>query len=138
MTDRAVFVDTVALVALCVKSDAWHEWARLTESRLSSEHAPLVTSDWVLAEFLDSIARDSDLRAAGARIVERLHLSSRVAVVEATREDWHAAFDLYRSRADKGWSLVDCSSILICQSRGIRRVFTRDRHFEQAGMECLL
>ncbi|HRQ74267.1 MAG TPA: PIN domain-containing protein [Phycisphaerales bacterium] len=105
---------------------------------MSSEHAPLVTSDWVLAEFLNSIARDSDLRGAGARIVERLHLSSRVVVVEATREGWRAAFDLYRSRADKGCSLVDCSSILICQSRGIRRVFTRDGHFEQAGLEPTL
>lgn len=101
MTGRPVFVGTVALVALCVKSDAWHDWAKKTEAGLSAEHTPLVTADWVMAEFLNSIARDAALRAAGARIVERLHLSSRVVVVEASCAGWRAAFDLYRSRADK-------------------------------------
>ena len=47
-------------------------------------------------------------------------------------------FEFYRHRPDKAWSLVDCSSIQICGERGIRHVFTRDRHFTQAGLALLL
>jgi uncharacterized protein len=70
--------------------------------------------------------------------VRRLRGSSRTTVVSAERTEWDRAFELYASRMDKDWSLVDCSSILICGLMGISRVFTSDRHFQQAGLEILL
>jgi len=58
--------------------------------------------------------------------------------VPATHEDWIRGLDFIESRADKEWSLVDCLSILVCKARGIKDVFTADRHFEQAGLRVLL
>jgi len=58
--------------------------------------------------------------------------------VPVTAQSWTAAFELYGSRADKAWSLVDWTSILLCRSRGIGRVLTQDHHFVPAGLTVLL
>ena len=77
-------------------------------------------------------------RRAGVRIATRLRASQRATVIPIGRDEWDAAFDLYQRRPDKEWSLSDCSSILICQARGIEEAFTADAHFEQAGLRPLL
>jgi predicted nucleic acid-binding protein len=59
-------------------------------------------------------------------------------IIAATRAGWRQAFEPYLSRSDKEWSLVDCSSILICQDLRITSVLTSDRHFIQAGFDALL
>jgi predicted nucleic acid-binding protein len=46
--------------------------------------------------------------------------------------------ELFKKRADKDWSLVDCISMLIAQERRITDIFTTDHHFEQAGFNILL
>jgi predicted nucleic acid-binding protein len=61
-----------------------------------------------------------------------------VTVIPVSPRVWQAAFDLYRSRRDKDWSFIDCTSILLCQSRRINRIFTHDHHFKQAGFDTLL
>lgn len=137
MPANQVFLDTSALLALVNRDDAIHVTAAAVEADLTNQRIPLVTSDWVLLEFLNG-ASGLSLRAAAARLTDRLRTSARVALIPATREAWDAALTLYRDRPDKEWSFVDCSSILICEEQGIRRVFTHDRHFAQAGLEVLL
>jgi predicted nucleic acid-binding protein len=44
----------------------------------------------------------------------------------------------YAKFADKSWGLVDCASFIVMRERGITEAFTCDRHFDQAGFECLL
>jgi predicted nucleic acid-binding protein len=48
------------------------------------------------------------------------------------------AWDFYKARTDKDWSLTDCTSFVVMKSRGIERAFTADRHFEQAGFTVLI
>ena len=48
------------------------------------------------------------------------------------------AWTLYKSRLDKAWSLVDCSSFVVMQQLGIQKALTTDQHFEQAGFIRLL
>jgi len=132
-----VFMDTAALVALAVRSDGLHADAVRVRRTLTAENAPILTSRAVLTEFL-GVASRPPARAAAIIAVDRLLTSARTTVAEVTPEVWKQAFDLYRNRSDKAWSLVDCSSILLCQSRGIQRVFTHDEHFAQAGFEILL
>lgn len=132
-----VFLDTAALIALAIKSDGLHQPALEVRRRLSADSTPVVTSQWVITEFLGGAAR-GQVRTVALRMTEALLASARITVAEATGAAWNDAYRLYRERADKDWSLVDCTSILICQSRGIRRVFTHDHHFAQAGFEILL
>lgn len=48
------------------------------------------------------------------------------------------AWQLFTERLDKEWSLVDCTSFVVMQQRGLHEAFTTDHHFEQAGFVCLL
>ncbi len=134
---RAVLVDTAALIVMTHRQDALHAAARQTMLGLAAVGTPLVTSDWILTEFLGSTTR-GPRRAAAVEAIRRMRSSRSTSIVEATRAGWDAAFDLLQSHGDKAWSLVDCTSMTICREHGISRVFTHDRHFKQAGFEILL
>lgn len=137
MAEHEVFLDTSGLLALIRIRDELRDAALAAMERLSEARTPLVTSEWVLTELLSAAARPP-LRQASIQVANFLRASAHVTVIPATSRDWDIAYRLFQDRSDKEWSLVDCSSILACQSRGIRRVFTHDHHFEQAGFEILL
>src|SRR5205823_3587018 len=122
---RPVFVDAWALTALTNRSDSWHLMALRWSDVLEREHRALVTTDWVLGEFLGNLAKPPFRKLAVYRVL-RLQQSSYVQIVAATRREWEEGFFLYRSRPDKAWSLVDCISILVCQRFKITEVFTGD------------
>lgn len=134
---QQVFLDTSALIALTVKSDSLHASALEVRRSLSSSNAQIVTSRWVLAEFLNALS-GSPARPVAASAVDALEHSERTSIIPADDANWRSALDLFRNRADKQWSLTDCSSIVICRDRDIRHVFSHDRHFTQAGLELLL
>jgi uncharacterized protein len=134
---KAVFIDTVALIALANADDELHERAESVYAVLARDGSTFVTSEWVLSEFLGGTGRIS-LRQTAIRIVDRFRQSGLIQIVPASHEAWCAAFDLYKAREDKEWSLVDCSSILICEHRAITDVLTADHHFTQAGLNVLI
>jgi uncharacterized protein len=134
---EVVFLDTAALVAIANSRDSMHARASELQRQLARSGAAFVTSDWVLTELL-GFASALGARDAAAAVVRRLRSSHRSEVLEASRESWDRAFELFVDRPDKEWSLVDCASILACRERGIERVLTADHHFEQAGFTILL
>ena len=48
------------------------------------------------------------------------------------------AFEAYRRRLDKEWSLTDCASFALMRERGLSEALAHDRHFEKAGFVALL
>jgi uncharacterized protein len=137
MPANVVFVDTWGLLALINRDDQWHRQAVDLSREFHAQMRPLLTTEWVLAEFLGGAARPA-LRPLAIQGVHQLRSSPRVEIVPVSSNDWDEGFQLYQARPDKAWSLVDCISILLCQRRGIIEVFTRDHHFEQAGLQILL
>lgn len=132
-----VFLDTSALLAIVNRADGLHAAAMAWSHRLAQSMTRLVTSDWVLCEFLGGACHGS-LRAGATTLIADLRKSPRLVVEAATRGGFNDAFDFFQRFRDKDWSLVDCSSMLICKERGITRVFTHDKDFQQFGLECLL
>ena len=132
-----VFVDTWGLRALADKRDADHQAAHTCFRQLHVQRRPLVSTDWVLAEFLAGMAKPP-ARGLAIQFVDNLPSKPRLSVLPATHNDWVEGYRLYRSRPDKSWSLVDCISILVCKRLGITEVFTGDHHFAQAGLTVLL
>jgi predicted nucleic acid-binding protein len=122
----AVFVDTWALLALINRDDAWHSQAVELSRTLSVQATPLLTTEWVLTEFLGGAARPP-LRALAVESVRKAYLSPRFEIMPASHDDWAHGFELYEHRPDKSWSLVDCLSILACQRRGIADLFGNGR-----------
>ncbi|MGE0823906.1 MAG: type II toxin-antitoxin system VapC family toxin [Candidatus Binatia bacterium] len=137
MSNASVFLDTAALLALANKRDALHQQAKIERNRLARERRSILTTEWVLTEFLNAMQRPP-ARTLAIRMTEQLRESKRVQILAAKTADWHAGYALYQSRPDKAWSLVDCISIHLCQQQSIQEVFTADHNFAQAGYRILL
>jgi predicted nucleic acid-binding protein len=94
----------------------------------------LVTTDEVLIEFLNYFSAAGERkRSVVANMFEETISHPRVLVIPQTRESLLRGFDLYKARADKGYSLTDCVSMVTMRERKIAEVLTHDHHFGQEG-----
>ena len=129
-----VFVDTSALYAVFDRDDSSHRAAREIWTRLVTEDATLLTTNYVLVETSALFQRRLGLPALRA-----LHED----VVPLLNVDWvgeqaHAAgVGAVLAAARKKLSLVDCVSFQTMRQQGVRAVFCFDRHFRDQGFEVL-
>jgi uncharacterized protein len=129
---KPVFADTFYWIALTRPGDAAH--ARAEE--ISDD---IVTTEEVLAEYLTFFcAYPEYLRREVASNVEAILSDPTVRVVPQSHDSFVSGLDLYTSRPDKGYSLVDCISMQTMRKEQITDVLTNDRHFEQEGFRALL
>jgi len=93
--------------------------ARQFEPERLLARARLVTTDEVLAELLDGLARRGpNLRQVAALTVRRILADPRVTVHAQSRESFLGGLRLYEQRFDKGYSLVDCVSMTMMRRYG--------------------
>lgn len=125
------FADTWYLVALIKRDDSNHATARRIAISLAGQQ--VVTTDAVLIELLNYVCEAGPtLRdRAGEFVGVALDGGADIEVLEQNRELLRRALARYRQRADKGYSLVDCMSMCVMETREITYAITDDRHFEQ-------
>lgn len=134
---KEIFVDTAFWIALIHPRDNLHETAK--EWSLACMKNPLVTSDAVLSELETFFAeKGADLRKLVSDYIRELENDSNLVIVPDSREIVRKARQLYASRPDKGYSSVDCRSMVLMRERNTRLVLTYDEHFEQEGFIALL
>lgn len=134
---REVFVDTQYWIAVVDRLDPYA--AAAASVRTSLGQVRLVTSEFVLAELLGFVCESGPfLRAEAVTLTERVRNDPTITVEPATSALFEAGLRLYEARPDKGYSLVDCTSMAIMRERGVDGVLTADRHFEQEGFKPLL
>ena len=132
-----VFADAGYYIALLLKNDNLHAVAKRRRAELAG--VLVVTHDVVLVEVLAHVAGlGPHVRRQATGLVEDLRTDSHVLLIEQTRDLFDAGLDLYTHRLDKGYSLTDTMSMVICERMGIRSVLSHDHHFEQEGLELLL
>lgn len=131
---REYFADAWFFIALVNRFDGHHAAALRLETFVA--HHRVVTHDAVLSEVLTYFSGAGiHSRQVAVDIVRR---ALRDFLVEsASRELFLLALDLYESRRDKQYSLVDCISMEIMKQRGITQVLTHDHHFRQEGFTVL-
>ena len=129
----AVFADTFYWLALARPRDSWH--AAVSRWAAANASTTLVTTDEVLAEFLNTLAGAG--RAYAAATVHDIRNDPQAFVLPQTRADFDATLALYEARPDKGYSLTDCRSMLAMRSLGLTEVLTNDHHFTQEGFTIL-
>src|ERR1700731_521402 len=129
-----VFVDTSALYAVFDRDDSSHRSPREIWTRLVTEDATLLTTNYVLVETSALFQRRLGLPALRAFhedivpllnvewISEQMHVAGVAAVLAAAR---------------KKLSLVDCVSFQIMRQQGVRAAFCFDSHFREQGFEIL-
>jgi predicted nucleic acid-binding protein len=132
-----IFVDTAYYVGVLLPRDDLHAIAAAVTANV--QPAELVTSDAVLVEVLAQVSGlGPHARQTGIDLVRRLLTDENVTVIHQDRSLFEAAVDLYEQRPDKGYSLTDCMSMIICRDLEISDVLTHDRHFVQEGFTILL
>lgn len=132
-----VFADAAHYIAILIPSDDLHDAALRAGNELAE--AEIFTTEAVLVEVLAYIAElGSHIRERGAAFVDRVLNDDRISVIPQSRELFSRALDLYRTRLDKGYSLTDCMSMLVCADLNISHVLSHDHHFEQEGLTILL
>ncbi len=134
---KHVFIDTSLLIAAYIVSDPSHQSAMRELSMLEDADTQFLTTDAVLTEFCNSLAKAA-LRTRAAAAVQALMAREDVTVVRVNEALWHRAFALYQSRVDKEWGLTDCLSFEVMRERRIKVALTGDHHFAQAGFTTLL
>lgn len=134
---REIFVDTAFWIARIYPRDNLHGVARAWADACTNH--PLVTTDAVLGELGTFFAeKGAELRKMVSEYIETLENDPNLRVIPDSREVVRKARGLYSSRLDKGYSTVDCNSMVVMRDRGIDLVLTHDEHFEQEGFVALL
>lgn len=130
---RAVFLDTVALVAVRDESDRHHQEARLTFRRLIDEGLHLITSNYVFAETYTLLLVRSNWDEA-IKSGRALRSGDLVEVVRVEGEVESEAWHILETHSDKKWSYVDATSFALMDRLGVQEAFTFDHHFAQRGL----
>ncbi len=134
---RKIFADSFYWIALINPKDQWRK--RALEASVNLVGSSIVTTDEVLTEVLNYFAESGEfLRQNAVRDARAILLNQNVEIVSGSHERFLEAIDFYESRRDKGYSLTDCISMIVCRARGITEVLTHDNHFEQEGLKILL
>ncbi len=130
-----MFADTGYWEAVLNPNDRLHDRARAASVALGKVR--MVTTEMVLSELLAALSK-LPVRPFAVSGVDRIRANPNVEVVPQTSLQFAHAYELYRRRMDKEWSLTDCASFEVMQSRGIAEALAHDHHFDQAGFKALL
>lgn len=131
---KPVFADTSYYVALLGPRDVWHERARNLSRDLLGR---IFVTEYVLVETASMMCRGAD-RIAYATLIDDLQSDPLTQIIPASKALFRAGFQLFASRADKEWSLVDCISFIVMKQRRVTDALTTDHHFKQAGYNPML
>lgn len=139
MINKSLFVDTSGWANYLIKTEPFYlETSQLLEQCFKN-NTKLVTSNYILAELIALL--HSPLRVSKAqqiKILDVIKTASWVNVIHIDKATEKRVYELWKSRPDKNWSLVDCSSFVLMQDEKITQAITSDHHFEQAGFIRLL
>lgn len=128
-----VFVDSYALIAFLNGKDEAH--ANVVEY-LEGYRGKFVTTEWVLMEVADALAR-TRARQAVIEFLQTVRSDPNYEVVACDQPAYDSGFDLFSSYHDKDWSLTDCISFGAMKERALQQALTGDKHFRQAGFHAV-
>lgn len=132
----AAFADTFFYIALLDRTDPAHLKVAAFATTFAGR---IVTTDWVLLEVADGLARTRAGREQFARLrADLLAETANTQIVPCDPGTFDDGIDLYTRRPDKKWSLTDCISFVVMNDMGLTDALTADHHFAQAGFSPLL
>jgi len=134
MIQKAIFLDSVGVIALFNQRDQWHDAARRAYESLAGEQPTFVATSHVLLECGNAAARWA---YRGDIIEVRSRLEADNSLIHPTEEDWQQGWEAYRKHENANAGIVDQISIIVMRRLGLGRVFGNDQHFRAAGFETL-
>ena len=134
-----IFADTSGWGHLIDSTQKYHEMAANIYRNLPRKGCKIVTTNYIITELVALMTSPLCLKhPVIIEFVNSMKLSPNVEFIHIDPALDEQAWQLLSKRADKEWSLVDCSSFVVMEKFGITESFTTDHHFEQAGFIRLL
>jgi predicted nucleic acid-binding protein len=133
-TRNELFIDTAGWVALADADQPLHEDMVISYQQAVAEKRKLVTTNYVITELVPVLTSRARIpRQLVLELVDSLLATPHLEIVHIDHALHTEAWALLKARPDKEWSLVDASSFVLMQQRGITEALTTDHHYEQAG-----
>jgi predicted nucleic acid-binding protein len=127
-----IFLDTGVFLARFVSRDHLHRAAKRAWKQLEPMEWRCYTSNFVLDETFAMLGRLTTHEFTAER-ARNLLTSRALTILRPDQEDELRALDLFEKFSDQRVSYSDCISFVLMSRWGIRRVFSFDRRFEEAG-----
>jgi uncharacterized protein len=132
-----ILVDTSAWYALTDSRERRHADAvKVFSGMTRGEFGRILTTDYILDETYTLLRMRLGTDPVRS-LRDLLTGSTNLQMVRVSERDFDSAVELMLAHADKRWSLTDCTSFVLMRELEIRRAFTFDRNFTQAGFEVL-
>lgn len=131
---RAVFFDSVGLLAVWNRRDQWFASASRVLTQLRAGNVRCITTEAVLLDCGNAASRTS-FRHQVVLLRERLALAGDL--IDPTPQDVAAAWVAYDRGAPGDAGIVDHLSFAVMRRYGLTDAFTNDRHFQAAGFTTL-
>ena len=134
-----LFADTSGWGNLVDLTQPYHTMAVTIYRTARQQGRKIVTTNYIITELVALMT--SPLRIARPAIIafiESLKASPCVEIIHVNMNLDEQAWQLFKSRQDKEWSLTDCVSFMLMKQRSIMESLTTDYHFEQAEFIRLL
>lgn len=134
-----VFADTSGWASLYIPTERYHAQAVACFEKSRQNWQPWLTTSYVIAELVALFgSRQWAARSTWFQYIDAIKSADYVEVIYIDATIDTLAWKPCKERADKNWSLVDCSSFILMQQLGIQDALTTDQHFEQVGFVRLL
>jgi predicted nucleic acid-binding protein len=129
-----LFIDTSSWASLFIPTESFHTQAAQCFAQAQQQPQILITTNYVVAELVALLgSRQRAPRTSLFQYIDSIRSAPFIEVVHIDAATDAIAWELCKSRPDKAWSLVDCTSFVIMQQLSIQEALTTDQHFEQAG-----
>jgi predicted nucleic acid-binding protein len=134
-----IFTDTSGWASFFIRTEPFHHRSVELLDELRKDRRIAVTTKYVIAELIALLTSPLRIpRPEQIGILDAISGATWVDVIHIDRERDRDGLHLFKAYPDKTWSLVDCCSFAVMRAHGMTDALTNDRHFEQAGLICLL
>ena len=134
---KIVFVDSLYWIALINPKDQWYSVTVEAKKRYGS--AKFVTTEAVLIEVLNYFSTyGARFRFISSQVTRAILDDPDIEVLPINSSLFLSGLNLDEQTLDKGYSMVDCISMMAMKNRDISEVLTHDKHFSQEGFNILL
>ena len=131
------FCDTSGFFALLNADDPAHLRACEFMRRAEQERRRAVTSSWVVGETCTLLIARKRAHLV-AKYLDYMRPSRSLHCVHPDEIHFAVTAAFLRKNLERGYSFVDCSSMVLIRELHIRAVFTSDHHFAEAGLTAEL
>lgn len=133
MKQKSVLVDTDAIIALTIQTDASHERAQEIKKILDGEKRAIGVTNLVIQEVVTVLSHRISHREAVSFYQRIKNNPPKIVFIDPDLEE--LAYHLFLRQTKKGTSFVDCANMAVMQKLSLREIFSFDQIYKRSGFK---